>query len=145
MISHVAEFVPMANGHATAGLLFVQERLDEQRGGQNLVARTVLQVGARHVGGTYRLALAAAQAVFDGVGNGTDVGLLQDQRLGPHEAEARRIGMAQVATFKQLAFIEATLRVDALFIVAKRLDFLGLEELELGDADAVFAGNHTVQ
>jgi hypothetical protein len=65
VVGHVLEFLPVLDGHAAAGLLFVQEGLDQQRGGQDLVARRVQQVGARHVGGAHRLALAAAQAVLD--------------------------------------------------------------------------------
>jgi hypothetical protein len=79
-----------------ARLLLVQEGLDQQRGGQDLVARAVQQVGARHVGGAHRLALAAAQAVLDAVGNGADVALLHDQRLVPHQAEAGRVGIGQI-------------------------------------------------
>jgi hypothetical protein len=61
----VRKFVPVLDRHAAAGLLLVQEGLDQQRGGEDLVARRVQQVGARHVGGAHGLALAAAQAVLD--------------------------------------------------------------------------------
>ena len=81
---------------AAPRLLLVQEGLDQQRGREDLVARAVQQVGARHVGGAHRLALAAAQAVLDAVGDGADVALLHDQRLVPHQAEAGRVGVGQV-------------------------------------------------
>ena len=81
---------------AAARLLLVQEGLDQQRGGEDLVARAVQQVGARHVRRAHRLALAAAQAVLDAVGDGADVALLHDQRLVAHQAEARRVGVGQV-------------------------------------------------
>src|SRR5688572_32708554 len=55
-----------------------------------LFRSAVEQVGARHVGGAGRLALAAAQAVLDRVGDLADVALLHDQRLVAHQAEARR-------------------------------------------------------
>ncbi len=54
---------------AAPRLLLVQERLDQQRGGEDLVARRVEQVGARHVRRAHRLALAAAQAVLDRFGD----------------------------------------------------------------------------
>jgi hypothetical protein len=50
---------------------------------EDLVARAVQQVGARHVGRAHRLALAAAQAVLDRIGDRADVALLHDQRLVP--------------------------------------------------------------
>src|SRR5450830_1476369 len=64
---------PKSNRDAASRLLFVQKRFHQQRGRQNLVARAVEQIGARHMGGTHRLALAAAQAVFHAVGNGANV------------------------------------------------------------------------
>jgi hypothetical protein len=73
VVGHVFEFFPVLDADAAAGLLFVQEGFHQQRGGQDLVARAVQQVGARHMGGAHRLALAAAQAVLDAVGNGADV------------------------------------------------------------------------
>jgi hypothetical protein len=57
----------------------VQEGFDQQRGGEDLVARAVEQVGARHMRRAHRLALAAAQAVLDRVGDAADRALLQDQ------------------------------------------------------------------
>ena len=69
MIGHVGELVPVLDRDAAAGLLLVEKRLDEQRGGQDLVARRVQQIGARHVGRADGLALAAAQAILDGVGD----------------------------------------------------------------------------
>jgi len=72
-----------------AGLLFVQKGLDQQRGRQNLVARAVEQVGARHMRGAHRFALAAAQAVFDRSRRSAPMSLLlHDQRLVAHQTEA---------------------------------------------------------
>ena len=122
----VLELLPVLDADAAPRLLLVQEGLDQQRGGEDLVARAVQQVGARHVGGAHRLALAAAQAVLDRVGDRADVALLHDQRLVAHQAEARRVGVRQVgrahvvaqprqrAAAQQLALVEAALGVDAL-------------------------------
>jgi hypothetical protein len=65
VVGDVVEFVEMAQRNAAPGLLLVEEGLDQQRGGEDLVARRVEQVGARHVRRADRLALAAAQAVLD--------------------------------------------------------------------------------
>ena len=65
VVCHVFELVEMAQADAAACLLFIQEGLDEQGSGKDLVARRIQQVGARHVRGAYGLAFAAAQAVLD--------------------------------------------------------------------------------
>jgi hypothetical protein len=88
VVGHVLELGPVGQRHAAAGLLLIQEGLDQQRGAEDLVARAVQQVGARHVGRAHRLALAAAQAVLDVVGDLADGGLLHDQRLVAHQVEA---------------------------------------------------------
>ena len=97
------------------------------------------------MGGAHGFAFAAAQAIFDRVGNGADVRLLHDQRLVPHEAKTGGIGLAQVGVFEQLAFVETTLGIDARFVVGKRLELLLTQILELGDANPVFSRNHTIQ
>ena len=71
VIGDVAELVPVLDRDAAARLLLVQERLDQQRGREDLVARRIEQVGARHVRRADRLALAAAQAVLDRVARST--------------------------------------------------------------------------
>ena len=96
VVGHVLEVLPVLHADATPRLLFVQEGLDQQRGRENLVARAVEQVGARHVRRAHRLALAAAQAVLDAVADGADVALLHDQRLVPHQPETRRVSGRQV-------------------------------------------------
>ena len=73
MVGDVFEFLPVLDRHTAAGLLFVQEGFDQQRGRQDFVARAVEQVSARHVRGADGLALAATQAVFDAVGNRANV------------------------------------------------------------------------
>ena len=87
VVGHVFKLFPMANADAAAGLLFIQKSLDQQRSGQDFVARAVQQIGARHVGGANRFALAAAQAVFDRIGNRANVALLHDDGLVAHQAE----------------------------------------------------------
>jgi len=68
-------------------LLLVQKGLDQQAGGEDLVARAVQQVGARDMGIAHRLALAAAQTVLDRVGDFADLALLHDQRFDFEQAE----------------------------------------------------------
>nr|GEU28526.1 hypothetical protein [Tanacetum cinerariifolium] len=149
VVGHVFELFPVLDRHATARLLFVQECFDQRRRRQDLVARRVQHVGARHVGRAHGLALAAAQAVLDAVGDFADIALLHDQRFVAHQAERRRIGIGQVrfhaGQVQQLALVEAAFRIDAQLVVAERADFLFVQELELGDADAVFARDHAVE
>ena len=45
----------------------------------------------------HRLALAAAQAVLDRVGDAADLRLLEDQALGAEQVERGRVGIAQIA------------------------------------------------
>src|SRR5260370_35388309 len=97
------------------------------------------------MGGTDRLALAAAQAVLDGIGNRADVRLLHDQGLMSQKSEARRIGAAQVAVRHQFMLVEAAVRIDALLICAKRRELPLGHELELGYADPVLACNQAVE
>ena len=155
VVGHVFKLLPMLDRHAAAGLLFVQKSFDQQRRGQNFVARAVEQIGAWHMGGTHRLALAAAQAVLDGLGNRANVGLLHDQRLVPHQAKAGRVGLAQSGCThigvavgglaQQFAFVEVTLRVHARFVIGKGLQ-LGVAQIgHLGDANAVLARDHAIE
>ena len=99
----------MLDADAAAGLFFVQERLDQERSGQNFVARAVEQIGARHVRGAHRFALAAAQAVFDAGGDGPNVALLHDQRLVPHQTKAGRVSAAQIRTAQRSIAVEQVL------------------------------------
>ncbi len=96
------------------------------------------------MGGAHGLALAAAQAVFYRFGDGAQIGLFHNQRFHAQKLERGRIGVAQIGAFHQLAAVEAALRVDARFVIPKRLHFFIGEVFELGDADAVFARNHAV-
>jgi len=152
VVGHVLEVFPVLHADAAPGLLFVKEGLDQQRGGEDLVARAVQQVGARHVGGAHRLALAAAQAVLDAGADGADVALLHDERLVPHEPEAGRVGGAQVGgsrvgavAAQQFALVEAPLGVDAPLVVGKGRQLRVAQEGEFGDADAVLARYHAAQ
>ena len=94
VIGDVGKLVPVLDRNAAPRLLLVQERFDQQRRRQNLVARRIQQVRTRHVRRAHRLALAAAQAILDRIGNARDVALLHDQRLVAHQAEAGRVGVA---------------------------------------------------
>ena len=99
VIGDIGELLPMLDGDAPAGLLLVEEGLDQKRCGQNFVARRIEQIGPWRVGGTDWFALAATQAVGEGIGNGANVALLHDQALGPHESKRRRVGPAKVCAF----------------------------------------------
>src|SRR6185437_10918216 len=125
VLADIGELVPVPDADAAARLLFVEERLDEKRGRQDLVARAVEQIGARHVGGADRLALAAAQAILDGGGNRADIRLLHDERLVPERVEARRVGVREIAARQQFARVEAAIRIDRL-LVRPELDDLRL-------------------
>ena len=119
VIGDIGELIEVPDGYAASRLLFVQERFDQQRGRQNLVTRRIEQVGTRHMRRAHGLALAAAQAVLDGIGNRVDVRLLHDERLVAHQVEAGRLGIAQIAAGQQLALVEAPLRIDAILVAPK--------------------------
>ena len=97
VVGDVLELGPVRQRDAAPGLLFVEEGFDQQRGAEDLVARAVHQVGTRHMGGAHRLALAAAQAILDVVGNLVDLGLFHDQRFVSHQPEAWRVRVVEVA------------------------------------------------
>ena len=149
VVGDVAELVEVAEADAAARLLLVQERLDQQRRREDLVARAVEQVRARHVRRAHRLALAAAQAVLDRVGDAADVARLEDQALVADQREARRVRAGQVRgprrIAQQLAAVEAALGIDRSLVRGERRDLVVGQVLELGDADAVLAGDHAAQ
>ena len=149
VIGDVPELVEVAQRDAAARLLLVEEGLDQQARREDLVARAVEQVGARHVRRAHRLALAAAQAVLDRVGDPADRALLEDQALGAEQREARRVRIGEIGgsrgTAQQLAGVEAPLRIDAALVVGERREFRIGQELELGDADAVLARDDAAQ
>src|SRR5690606_31013826 len=74
-----------------------------------------------------------------------DFAALHDQRLVTQQVEAGGPGVAQVGARHELAGIEAALRIDAPLVVLEGLQFVLSQELELGQADAVFTGNHAVE
>ena len=145
VVGDIVEFVEMLDGNPAPGLLFVQKGFDQQGGGEYLVARRIQQVGARHVSGADRLALAATQAVLDRIGNLAEFALFQNQAFQFHQVEAGGIGAIQIAARQQLALVETAFRVNFLFVGDERRDLVFVQIVELGDADAVFAGNHPAQ
>src|SRR6185312_11531954 len=145
MVPNVGELVPVPEAHAAAGLLLVEEGLDEKRGRQNLVARAIEEVGARHVRRAYGFALAAAQAVLDGIGDRADVRLLHDERLVSEEVEARRVRIREIAAGQELAQVEPALRVDRLLVGAELHDLSILQEFQFRNADTVLAGDDSIQ
>ena len=96
VVGHVRELVEVAQADTAARLFLVQEGLDQQRCGEDLVARAVQQVGARHVRRAHWLALAAAQAVLDRIGDASDRALLEDQALVADQRETRRVRPRQI-------------------------------------------------
>src|SRR5690606_2272148 len=106
VIGDVFEFFPVLEADAAPCLFFVQKGFDQQGRSKDFVARRVQQVGAWHVSGAYRLALAAAQAVFDGVGDRADFAALHDQGFMPQQVEAGRPGMTQVSAGQEFASVE---------------------------------------
>ena len=145
VVRHVAELVEVPKAHAAARLLLVEEGLGEERQAQDLVARAVEQVRARHVRRAHGLALAAAQAVLHRVGDRPDVAPLEDDGFVPDEREGRRVGVREVGAREQLAAVEAPFRIHRRFPSREGLDLAGLHELELGDADAVLARDDAAQ
>ena len=145
VVGDVAEFVEMLDRNAAPGLLFVQKSLDQQRGGEDLVARAIQQIGARNMRVAHRLALAAAQAVLDRIGDFADLGLLHDQRFGFQQREAGGVGIAQIGAGHQLALVEAALRIDFLLVAHEALDRFVFQKFQLGEADAVLARDHAAQ
>ena len=95
--------------------------------------------------GADRLAFSTAETILDRIGNRADIGLFENQGFRAEQAEAGRVCTCQIAARQQLAGIETTVRVNPLFVVAERLDFLRRQEFKLGNADAVFAGNDAIQ
>src|SRR5436190_23081610 len=100
------------------------------------------------MGGAYWLALAAAQAVLDGIGDAPDVRLLQDQAFMADQTERWRVRVGEVSrqrrVAQELAAIEAPVRIDAPLVVCEGGELFFGEILELGNADAVLAGDHAI-
>ena len=145
VVGHVVHLGEVAPREPAAGLLLVQEGLDDEPGAEDLVARRIEQVGPRDMGHALGLALAAAQAVLDVVVQGAEFGLLQDDGLLLHQAQRRRIGPRKPGTGHELAAVEPGLRVHPPLVVHEGGELVGPEELELGDADAVLAGDDAAQ
>ncbi len=135
----------MLDRYSAPRLLFVQKRFDQQRSRKNLVARRVEQVGARYVRRAHWLALAAAQAILDGIGDACDIALLHDQRFVTHQSEARRIRVRHVRARHQLALVETAFRIDGVLVAAKSRRFFIGQELELRDADAMLTRDHATE
>ena len=162
MVRHILELLPVPDADSAAGLLLVQECLHQQRGRQDLVARAVQKIGAWNMGSAHRFALATAHTVLHRIGDLTDVRLLHDQRLVPHQAEAWCVGIGQVGIHQigfqaaaslrqqgrvaqQFALVETPLRVNALLVFGKRAQFIIGQELQLGNADSMLTGYHAIE
>ena len=91
------------------------------------------------------LAFAAAQAVFNGIGDFAQLRLLHNQAFKAQQLKRWRVGVAQICAAHQLVAIEMPFGVYFGFVVPKRLHFGVGEKFQLGNTDAVFARNHAVQ
>ena len=145
VIGDVLELLPVTQADAASRLLLVEERFDEQGRGQDLIARRVEKIGARHMRGADRLALAAAQAILDGVADVADIALLHDERLVAHQPETWRPRMTKIGARHQLACIEVAVRIDFALVLLKRSHLRIGQVLELGQANAMLARNDAVK
>ena len=149
MVGDVFEFFPVFDRDTASGLLFIQEGFHQQGRGENFIAWRIEQVRTWHVGGTHWFAFAAAQAVFDAIGNGANIALLHDQRFVSHQAKRWRVGIAQISRqfngIEKLALVEASLRIDPLFVVAEVAHFRVGQVFELGDTNTMLARDNAVQ
>ena len=145
VIGDVLELLPVAQTDAASRLLLVEERLDKQRRGQDLVARRVEQIGARHMRGADRLALAAAQAILDGVADVADIALLHDERLMAHQPEAWRPRMPKIGARHQLARVEVAVRIDFALVLLEGSHLRIGQVFKLGQANAMLARDDAVK
>ena len=145
VVGHIAQGVEVVQGDAATGLLLVEKGLDEQAGGENLVARRVEQIGFRHMGHAHRLALAAAQAVLDVVVEGAQLAVFENERFLFQQLQRGGVGAFQPGAGHELAGVEALCRVHAVLVAHKGLQFVLFQVLDLGQANAVLAGDDAVQ
>ena len=75
------------------------------------------------MGAAHGLAFAAAQAVFDGVGDFAQMRLLHNQAFKAQQLKRGRVGVAQICAAHQLVAVEMPFRVDFGFVVPKGLHF----------------------
>ena len=97
------------------------------------------------MGAAHGFAFAAAQAIFNGVGDFAQMRLLHNQAFKAQQLKRWRVGIAQICAAHQLVAVEAAFGVYFSFVVPKRLHFGVGQKFQFGDADAVFARNHAVQ
>src|SRR5690606_22417805 len=90
-------------------------------------------------------ALAAAQAAFDGIGDGTNVVALHNKRFVSQQVEAGRPGLAQISTGHQLAAVETAGRVDTALVILEGLQFFVGQVFVFGQSNTVFARDNAVQ
>ena len=91
------------------------------------------------------LALAAPQAIGKRICDRANIALLHDETLRAHQPKGWRVGIAQVCALEQLARIEMLVWVHLLLVVGKSLAFGWGEKGEFCDANAMFAGNNTIE
>ena len=90
------------------------------------------------------LALAAAQAALDGLRDGAEARIFENEGLRAEELERGRVGALEAAARHELALVEAALGVDSVLPFAEGTKLLVGDELELREADAVLARNDAV-
>ena len=111
---------------AAARLAFVENRFDQQTGGNDFVARREKKTRARYMRRTLGFALAAAQAVLDGVADLFDLSLLHDERLGTEQIKTRGVEHLQINVFGQFAAVKVPLRVHLMHVLGIEFQFFGV-------------------
>ena len=83
------------------------------------------------------LALTATQAIFNAIRNRANITLLHDDRLMSHQTKTWRIGHAEIGVRHQLAFIEATFWINAIFVTAEIPQLCFGEVFQLSNTNAM--------
>ena len=123
----------------------VQQRLHQRADRQVLVPGVEEQAPARVEHAAVGLALAAAHAVGDALGQLLQLAVFQDPRLQRQQVERGREDPRQRPQVLELARVHQPPGIDLPPVAVQLLDPGRLQVLELGDADAVLAGHHPAQ
>ena len=97
------------------------------------------------MGRAHGFALAATQAVFHHRRDFADARLLHHNRFATDQVVAWRVGHVEIATAHEFAAVEVACRIDFFFVGPECGHLVVLQIVDLGDADTVFAGDHTIQ
>ncbi len=145
VVGHLLEVAEQLEGPGALALGVVEERLDEGADGQVLVARVEEHPAGRVEDAAIRLALPAAHAGGDAPGQLLELAVLEDAGLQLQEVERRRVDLFQGRQVGELARVHEAARVDHPPVGLELLAPLRVPVLQLGDADAVLAGDHPAE